>query len=205
MIAELFPCLSKSYKYVGRRLINGPGLGSCLQSKYCIARSPDSGLNMALYDYLFIVIADNRVRNWMFMADPVPLALIIILYLTAVFKIGPSLMLTRKPYDLKPLLAVYNLAMVVTCVTILYLYYKSGVRFSTLLACIDIDYTDDPNSMRILNIMWWTHVIKMVELIETWFFVLRKKESQISFLHVYHHTSTLFLTWVGVKYVGGKR
>ena len=75
---------------------------------------------------------------------------------------------------------------------------------NSLMACLDIDYTtDDPDAMRILNVMWWTHIVKLVELVETVFFVLRKKQSQISFLHVYHHTSTLFLSWVGVKYVGG--
>lgn len=36
------------------------------------------------------------------------------------------------------------------------------------------------------------------------FFVLRKKYSQISFLHVYHHLGMCLLGFVGTKYVPGK-
>lgn len=35
------------------------------------------------------------------------------------------------------------------------------------------------------------------------FFVLRKKQNQVSFLHVYHHTGMVLLTWHGVKYLPG--
>lgn len=157
-----------------------------------------------LYNYLFNEIADDRVRNWLFMTDPVPMVLIILVYLTLVLKIGPCFMLTRRAYTLKPLLAVYNLGMVLTCLVILFEYYRGGVRFSTLVSCIDIDYSDHPDAMRILNVTWWTHIVKLVELVETIFFVLRKKQSQITFLHVYHHVSTLFLSWIGAKYVGGE-
>lgn len=34
--------------------------------------------------------------------------------------------------------------------------------------------------------------------------VLRKKQEQISFLHVYHHTCMVFATWMAVRYVAGK-
>lgn len=35
------------------------------------------------------------------------------------------------------------------------------------------------------------------------FFVLRKKNNQISFLHVYHHSTMPLLWWTGVKFVPG--
>lgn len=34
--------------------------------------------------------------------------------------------------------------------------------------------------------------------------VLRKKNSQISFLHVYHHTGMVLGGWVGTRFVPGK-
>ena len=159
-----------------------------------------------LYNYLFHEIADDRVRDWLFMADPVPMFLIILLYLTIVFKIGPWFMVVRRPFNLKPLLAVYNLGMVVACLAILIGYYRSGVRMNSLMACLDIDYTtDDPDAMRILNVMWWTHIVKLVELVETVFFVLRKKQSQISFLHVYHHTVMVMWSFYYLKYAFGEQ
>lgn len=57
--------------------------------------------------------------------------------------------------------------------------------------------------MKILNYTYFTFLLKIVELIETVLFVLRKKENQVSKLHVYHHTSTAMLTWIMVKYIGG--
>ncbi|GAA6080677.1 ELOVL fatty acid elongase 8b isoform X1, partial [Tachysurus ichikawai] len=35
------------------------------------------------------------------------------------------------------------------------------------------------------------------------FFILRKKNSQLTFLHVYHHGTMIFNWWAGVKYVAG--
>lgn len=35
------------------------------------------------------------------------------------------------------------------------------------------------------------------------FFIVRKKFSQVSFLHVYHHCGMVVCVWVGCKYVNG--
>lgn len=35
------------------------------------------------------------------------------------------------------------------------------------------------------------------------FFILRKKNNQLTFLHTYHHATMIFNTWAGVKYVPG--
>jgi len=36
------------------------------------------------------------------------------------------------------------------------------------------------------------------------FFVLRKKQNQVTFLHVYHHTITALFSWGYLKYLPGK-
>lgn len=46
-------------------------------------------------------------------------------------------------------------------------------------------------------------MIKLIDLVETGVFVLRKKNRQISFLHLYHHVSTAALTWISVKFIAG--
>lgn len=38
---------------------------------------------------------------------------------------------------------------------------------------------------------------------DTVFFVLRKKNKQISFLHLYHHTGMVLLTWNATKFFAG--
>lgn len=58
--------------------------------------------------------------------------------------------------------------------------------------------------MELLNITYTTFLLKIFELIETVFFVMRKKYNQISKLHVYHHASTVTMAFLMVKFVGGE-
>ena len=46
-------------------------------------------------------------------------------------------------------------------------------------------------------------VCKLIELLDTVFFVMRKKQRQISFLHVYHHGMMPICAWIGVRFVPG--
>lgn len=51
---------------------------------------------------------------------------------------------------------------------------------------------------------YYTWLLKGFELVETIFFVLRKKDNQVSVLHVYHHISTFVLTWFFARSVAGE-
>lgn len=51
--------------------------------------------------------------------------------------------------------------------------------------------------------VWIYYMAKIIELLDTVFFVLRKKTSQVSFLHVYHHTLMPICAFIGVKYLAG--
>nr|CAD7434095.1 unnamed protein product [Timema monikensis] len=50
---------------------------------------------------------------------------------------------------------------------------------------------------------WCYMICKVVELLDTVFFVLRKKSNQISYLHLYHHTLMPVCSWIGVKFLPG--
>jgi len=43
-------------------------------------------------------------------------------------------------------------------------------------------------------------ICKLIELLDTVFFVMRKKNQQISFLHLYHHSMMPICSWIGVKF-----
>lgn len=47
------------------------------------------------------------------------------------------------------------------------------------------------------------HLAKISELLDTVFFVLRKKSSQITILHLYHHSMMGIYTWIITKFVPG--
>lgn len=60
-----------------------------------------------------------------------------------------------------------------------------------------------PIIFQIAAALWWYYFSKCIEFLDTIFFVMRKKNNQVSFLHVYHHASMFPLWWLGVKYVAG--
>lgn len=57
--------------------------------------------------------------------------------------------------------------------------------------------------------MWMIHVgyiffvSKFVEFLDTIFFILRKKDSQVTFLHVIHHSIVPISVWIGLKFAPG--
>lgn len=62
---------------------------------------------------------------------------------------------------------------------------------------------DELFETQITRMVWLYFLIKLFDLLDTVFFVLRKKQQQISFLHVYHHTGMTFGTWVCTKFLPG--
>lgn len=81
------------------------------------------------------------------------------------------------------------------------IYYAYANNYS--LTCEPIDYSNDPTAVQIAQGVHTYYLLKISDLVDTIFFVLRKKDRQVSFLHVYHHTGMVVLTWVGCKWLAG--
>lgn len=64
-------------------------------------------------------------------------------------------------------------------------------------------FTCDLSQRSLLHakIMYSLFLLKLIELVETFCFILRGKMNQVSNLHVYHHASTATLCFVGLQYV----
>ena len=82
-----------------------------------------------------------------------------------------------------------------------------------------------PQALRILRVGWWYFFSKFVDLLDTVFFIMRKKFNQVgknqrgipppclflfiisilevSPLHVIHHSTLPWLSWWGPRFVGG--
>ncbi|XP_059146320.1 elongation of very long chain fatty acids protein 7-like, partial [Physella acuta] len=56
---------------------------------------------------------------------------------------------------------------------------------------------------RLSKTCWLFCISKYIEFLDTVFFILRKKHNQVTFLHVYHHTSMALITWIGLKFFSG--
>jgi elongation of very long chain fatty acids protein 4 len=57
------------------------------------------------------------------------------------------------------------------------------------MTCSTIKYPNSAAERRLLDAIWWYFFSKSIELLDTVWMVLRKKNNQITFLHVFHHSS----------------
>lgn len=55
-----------------------------------------------------------------------------------------------------------------------------------------------------LNLCYVYYLSKLSEFADTIFFVLRKKKSQITWLHLYHHSLTPIEAFILVRFLAGK-
>lgn len=143
---------------------------------------------MATYQAV-VASTDPRVKNWPLMGSPMSILTIIAGYVYFVKVWGPNWMKGREPFQLKRVLVAYNLIMVVLST----FFFFAGGRHTYLgeysWICQPVNYGTDENSMAITRLGWWYLLLKMVEFLDTIFFVLTKKFSHISLLHVVHHSS----------------
>uniref|UniRef100_A0A8C5QGF4 Elongation of very long chain fatty acids protein n=1 Tax=Leptobrachium leishanense TaxID=445787 RepID=A0A8C5QGF4_9ANUR len=55
--------------------------------------------------------------------------------------------------------------------------------------------------MKIICVLWWYYFSKLIEFMDTFFFILRKNSHQITVLDVYHHASLLNIWWFVMNWV----
>lgn len=153
------------------------------------------------YDDL-ISRTDPRVKDKLFVANPVIPSLIIVAYLVFIY-LGPRWMRHKRPLELKPLLVIYNFGMVLFSAYIVREMLLGGWLFDYSLGCQPVDYSNTPTAVRMARASWLFYIAKFVELLDTVFFILRKKNNQVTFLHVFHHGCLPMFWWWGVIIVPG--
>lgn len=147
---------------------------------------------------------DPRTRDWPMMSSPWPTLAVCLSYVYIVKVLGPRLMENRKPFQLKGLLIAYNLFQVIFSAWLFYELGMSGwLTGHYSLRCQPVDYSTDYFTVRMVNVCWWYYFSKFTEFMDTFFFVLRKKNEHISTLHVIHHGCMPMSVWFGVKFTPG--
>ncbi|XP_076075654.1 very long chain fatty acid elongase 7-like [Mytilus galloprovincialis] len=158
--------------------------------------------NVRHFYHLAMSKGDPRVNDWLLMETPIPVVIIFVSYLLMV-KFGPKLMEHRKPLQLHNVLIAYNLFMVLLSAYMFYEFLMSAVLAGYSIRCQPVDYSNNPIAIRMAKVCWLYFFSKIIEILDTIFFILRKKDQQITFLHVYHHSTMLLNWWLGVKYIAG--
>ncbi|KAL1116431.1 hypothetical protein AAG570_004905 [Ranatra chinensis] len=137
------------------------------------------------------------------MSGPLPTLLICLSYAYLVKVVGPKLMEKRKPFELKNTLIVYNFLQVIFSAWLFNEALAAGWFTTYSFRCQPVDYSNNPRALREARGCWWYFISKFTEFFDTIFFVMRKKNNQISKLHVIHHGIMPLSTWFGVKFTPG--
>ncbi|XP_072744807.1 very long chain fatty acid elongase 7-like isoform X2 [Anoplolepis gracilipes] len=147
-------------------------------------------------------MTDPVLNTWLFMDSPTYMLCIYITYLIFVLKVGPKMMEKRPAFQLRTIMILHNMIQV---------FFSIGITSMGLNIIIKM-FSDEYNSLYDTEIKytgltsgWWYFFGKLTELLDTIFFVLRKKQDQVSFLHIYHHSITVIFSWYCLKYLPGEQ
>ncbi|CAG9839934.1 unnamed protein product [Diabrotica balteata] len=115
-------------------------------------------------------------------------------YIFIIKILGPKLMQNRQPYNIKNILIGYNFIQIL--VNAFIVYEAIYVYFSNSnWVCIDTTEKD-----LLADARKHYYYLKLVDCVETVFFIIRKKYQQASFLHIYHHTGIVMAAFLGFRY-----
>ncbi|XP_054155260.1 elongation of very long chain fatty acids protein 5-like [Oppia nitens] len=126
---------------------------------------------------------------------------IIALYLATVFILIPEFMRKKRPYTLTKAMLFYNVFLV-----IINAYFCLRVLiFTTNFGREMWNFTNPKNdtsekAMDFIDVAYWYYISKIVDFFDTFFMAFKKKNSQITVLHIWHHMSMVGAGWMYMKY-----
>ncbi|XP_030369188.1 elongation of very long chain fatty acids protein F [Scaptodrosophila lebanonensis] len=154
---------------------------------------------------LFDRYSDPRVAHLPLVGNLGANLAVVGVYLAFVLHYGPKWMQNRRPFELKLVMQIYDVIQVVfNSILFVYGLYYSVFQSEYSILCQVADHSNtQPWMMRLLYSTYGYFLLKYLDLFDTVFIVLRKKNSQISFLHVYHHAGMAFASFIYITFLGG--
>lgn len=159
------------------------------------------GISYYWYQY-WQDVGDHRTSHLpLIRGGPWMMITIMASYLLFVSKIGPNIMKCKNAYELRGVLLLYNSTMVLVN-AFFFVHSLEWLKYGSAL--IDFKFPPKEELTPAIQRHIWTfylyYLTKFVDLLDTIFFVLRKKYSQITTLHLYHHTAVPILGWLTFWY-----
>lgn len=176
--------------------------------------------------YIFLLsIIDPVAATLPFLGSALPVTTLLLSYLLFVLKIGTRFMEKRKPYNLKKIIIAYNMFQVIYNAMMFYYIckyfhiiilraYHKGLAYTYFtvnslfiikiydLGCMETLPVDSPFKFLERKQSYFYFINKIIDLLDTIFFVLRKSNKQITFLHVYHHMMMVYTIYWVVRLYG---
>ncbi|XP_028967392.1 elongation of very long chain fatty acids protein AAEL008004-like [Galendromus occidentalis] len=144
---------------------------------------------------------DPRTEGWPLVGNPLGIILLLVVYVLLVTKIGPRWMEHRKPFNIRNWIAVTNAIQVFFNAYFSYQFMKHTYIYGGYnIWCQGVSLVVNEQGERLASLCWYYLMVRIGDFLDTVFFVLRKKFSHISFLHVVHHVLVVFNGWYGLTY-----
>ncbi|XP_050342335.1 elongation of very long chain fatty acids protein AAEL008004-like [Nymphalis io] len=141
----------------------------------------------SMYDNFYYYIENPTLpetKDWFMAGNPLKLITLLICYNFFCLYLGPRYMKNRKPYQLKNVIKIYNI-------------------FHFNFYCQGVGDLNSPSTLRIAKVIWVYYIVKIIDLMDTVFFVLRKSNRQITSLHMHHHTLMPAVSWAALIFIPG--
>lgn len=143
---------------------------------------------------------DPRSKDWYLACSPLVPIVIITIYLLFVKKWGPSFMAQRAALKIERVIIVYNALQIIACSYVAWEGLRLWIKLRYSIVCQPVDFTVNEDNAKVANLVFLYYVIKITDLLDTVFFILRKKFSHASFLHVYHHAGMVGVGYMACKF-----
>ncbi|KAI1290438.1 Elongation of very long chain fatty acids protein 4 [Halotydeus destructor] len=125
----------------------------------------------------------------------------VICYLIFVLKTGPDLMRDKKAYQIEGTMRLYNMVNIVVNLALFTTGLYAMNWSSRCYQCLSIpEMAKDTPSWTFTLLGTGYLYLKIFDLLDTIFFVIRKKNSQITVLHVVHHSVMPLAAFIGIKF-----
>ncbi|XP_063709237.1 very long chain fatty acid elongase 7-like [Culicoides brevitarsis] len=125
-------------------------------------------------------------------------------YAAFVLHFGPKWMKNRAPMNLRHIIVVYNLVQVLynAWMAIQFSLVRTTWTVEKNLGCVvNLEPSDNALFRQQHAYGFWHFAVnKILDLFDTVFFVLTKKQNHVTFLHVHHHIVMVMNTWFFGKY-----
>ncbi|XP_017057587.1 elongation of very long chain fatty acids protein F-like [Drosophila ficusphila] len=132
-----------------------------------------------------------------------PILMILGSYLLFIKVVGPKIMEKRKAFDLRGLIKAYNIMQILYngVLFVFAIHFMLGPGAFNFKCITNLPPNHEYKTWeRRLSYAYFFN--KLLDLMETVFFVLRKRDRQISFLHVFHHMYVPYFSFIYFYYYG---
>jgi len=145
-------------------------------------------------NYEWILSFKHPNSKFLPLMNPFSVVLIVLGYLLSIL-ILKKIMQNRQKFELKTFTMIHNAVLILLS---LYMFVET-IRQALLNNFSILGNHLQEGTFELSRVLWIFYFSKVIEFVDTWIMILKKNERQITFLHVYHHTS-IFIIWWGVIY-----